>query len=218
MSETRAVTPAAISPASAAANARAPATRRSDALAPLGRLATRLNHEWLPQIAWAVSRTGRTGLIGLALLVASGLFFVSTHLRMIDEVATMRADLATASNQALSAPLAVRSDPAAALRTLPTRTEMPALLAVLLQQADAARLSIDTGKYEANATKTGNVVRYNVSFPVTGPYPQVRQFIDATLKALPSAAISELSIERKLVGDGVVEANLRLTLFTRSAP
>ena len=77
---------------------------------------------------------------------------------------------------------------------------------------------MDTGKYEMSTSKSGDIVRYKVSFPVIGPYPQVRHFIDATLAALPAAAISELSIERKAIGDSAVEAQIRLTVFTRSAP
>jgi hypothetical protein len=95
---------------------------------------------------------------------------------------------------------------------------MPSLLGVLLKQADAAHLSIDTGKYESSALKSGGVTSYQVSFPVSGPYPQVRQFIDATLTALPTVALSELSLTRKTIGDGSVEAQIRMTLFTRESP
>jgi hypothetical protein len=95
---------------------------------------------------------------------------------------------------------------------------MPALLGVLLKQADAAHLSIDTGKYETTALKSGGVVSYQISFPITGPYPQVRQFIDATLSALPTVGMSELSLTRKSIGDGAVEAQIRLVAFTRDGP
>jgi hypothetical protein len=46
----------------------------------------------------------------------------------------------------------------------------------------------------------------------------VRQFIDATLTALPTVALSELSLTRKTIGDGSVEAQIRMTLFTRESP
>jgi hypothetical protein len=38
------------------------------------------------------------------------------------------------------------------------------------------------------------------------------------LKNVPSASLSELAIERKSIADGVVEANIRLTLYTRGTP
>jgi hypothetical protein len=95
---------------------------------------------------------------------------------------------------------------------------MPQVLGILLQQADAAQLSIDTAKYEISTSKSGALIRHRIAFPVEGSYPQVRQFIDATLRALPELAINDLSITRKAIGDPTVEAQIRMTIFTRSAP
>jgi hypothetical protein len=209
-------TPAAAPSPPVAASAGAPApTRRSDALLP-NRLAARLTNEWLPGIGWHASRTGRAGLAGIALLIAAGVFYGSTHRQVAAEADALRDELASARQQASESRSHPAVDPAAALRNLPRRVEMPAVLGVLLKQAEAAHLSLDTGKYELTATKTGEFVRYRLSFPVTGPYPQVRQFLDATLEALPSVAISELSFERKSIGDPNVEANIRLSVFTRA--
>ncbi len=178
--------------------------------------------QWLPTIAWAVRRTGRRGLIGIA-LVASGLVFaLSTHLPLVNEVETLRGDLqaskAASARHAVQAAAATADDPRRLLDSLPIRTEVPRLLGVILAQADGAGLSLDSGKYDISSQHTGGVTRYNVSFPVSGPYPAVRSFIDEVLKAVPTAAISELSIERKSIADGIVEANVRLTLYTRGAP
>jgi hypothetical protein len=190
--------------------------RRSDALVPLRRLSARLTNQWLPGVVWSVSRTGRAGLVGLALVAASTVFFASTHLRIVDDVTALRAELAAARDRAAAGPSAGADDLAGA-RSLPKRADMPALLGILFEQADAAHLTIDTGKYDMTASKSGDIVRYKVSFPVVGPYPQVRQFVDATLKAMPAVAISGLSLERKSIGDGAVEAQIRLTFFTKGA-
>ncbi|HUO94934.1 MAG TPA: type 4a pilus biogenesis protein PilO [Steroidobacteraceae bacterium] len=213
-------TPAApVKIASQAPGSRAPAVaRRSDGLVPLRRFGMRVANEWLPRATWTVARTGRPGLVGLALLVASAVFFASTQVPVENEIAALRGQLASARLHQATAPRAEASDVAKALRNLPKRADMPAILGVLLQQADDARLTLDTGKYETSSSKSGDIVRYKVAFPVTGPYPQVRKFIDATLTALPAAAISDLSIERKNIADGTVEAQIRLTVFTRSAP
>jgi Tfp pilus assembly protein PilO len=197
------------------ATRRAPAVRRSDGLLRLRRFSLRLSNEWLPRVVWSASRTGRAGLVGLALVAASGVFYLSTHVPIAAEVAALKSELATAQARAASGAPRVASEPAAIVHNLPKRADMPAMLGLLFEQANAARLSIDTGKYEMTSAKTGDVVRYKVSFPVSGSYPQVRQFIDATLKAMPAVAISELSLERKAIGDGVVEAQIRLTVFTR---
>ena len=205
-------------PAAAASGAVPALVRRSGAVMVVQRFAARVSHDWAPLVAWHVGRTGRPGLVGLVLILASSCFLVSTHLQVANEAATLRAELATAQQRAAAAPHAVASVATQALRNLPRRADMPAVLGVLLKQADDARLSLDTGKYEMSSTKTGDITRYKLSFPVVGPYPQVRQFIDSILTTLPAAAVSELSFERKHGGDGTVEAQIRLTVFTRSGP
>jgi hypothetical protein len=209
--------PIAASGVAAPLGSRYPAVPRSAALIPLRRLGVRLAQEWLPQLGWAVGRTGRTGLVGLALLAASALFVATTHVKVAEEVRSLQADLATARARA-TAPRVVTNSPLTVLNGLPARAEMPAVLGVLLKQADASNLTLDTGKYEMSSTKSGRLTRYKLSFPVTGPYPQVRQFIDSTLSAMPAVAISDLSLERKTIGDPVVEAQIRMIVFARSTP
>lgn len=181
-------------------------------------LSGRLSNVWVPQIAWAIGRTGRAGLAGIALLGASGMFYLFTHLPVMNEVAQLRTDLAEAQARAAHAPAAASGEPARVVRDLPARTEMPQVFGVLLAQAEQAQLTIDTAKYEIGATKSGAVVRYHMAFPIAGPYPKVRQFIDSTLKEIPALAIDSVSITRKSIGDETVEAQVRMTIFARSAP
>jgi len=169
----------------------------------------------LARAAWSVKRTGRLGLGGIALLGASLVFFVSTYLQLSNDTRTLATQLASLGTLR-SAPRNVTVNPEVELlRSLPSRGAMPSLLGTVLRQADAAHLSIDSGKYEETAMKAGGLVRYRVTFPLSGPYPQIRQFIDALLTAMPSVAVSELSMQRKTIGDGAVEAQVGLTVFTR---
>jgi Tfp pilus assembly protein PilO len=154
----------------------------------------------------------------LGLLVAGAVFLVSTYLPLVRAVDDLRGQASLVGTPSSAGPAMVSDPGAALLRTLPRRSQMPALLGVLVQQADAAHLSIDTGKYESTALKSGAVMTYQISFPVAGPYPQVRRFIDATLAALPAAAVTELSLTRKTIADDAVEAQIRLTVFTQDSP
>lgn len=175
-------------------------------------------HVWFPRAIWSVQRTGRLGLTGIALLMMSAILLISTDLNLTQDVQSLRSQLDRTHTHSSHIP-AVPTDPGAALfHSLPARGDMPALLGVLLKQADDAHLAINTGKYETTEMKTGRLVRHQVSFPVIGPYPQVRQFIDATLTAMPAVAIRELSVQRKTIGDSAVEAQVGLTVFTRENP
>jgi hypothetical protein len=91
---------------------------------------------------------------------------------------------------------------------------MPSILRQLFAKATQARLALDTGRYEINATRSAGVVRYQVAFPVTGPYPQVRSFIDGTLATMPAVGLSELVLERKSISDANVDALIRMTVYT----
>jgi len=180
-------------------------------------LRVRLMQVWLPRAAWSIAKTGRCGLVGLALMGSCMVFWLSTYLPISRETSQLRLDLTEAKIRAALLPSASAASVPRTAGNLPKRAEMPDVLAVVLRQADAAQLSIDTAKYEVSTAKGGAVVRYQVSFPVTGPYPNVRQFIDATLSELPALALEELSIQRKSIADQSVTAQIRMTVFTRGA-
>ena len=184
----------------------------------LRRIVGRLGNEWLPRAAWTISRTGRPGLAGIALLLTAAVFLFSTHLPVAADVEALRADLAAAQAQPRTAASDRVADSATAMRALPARTDMPAILRQLFNKASQARLAVDTGKYEIGAMKSSAVVRHQITFPVTGPYPQIRGFIDATLATMPAVALSDLVLDRKSIADGNVEAQIRMTVYTRSAP
>ena len=215
MIELRAATPGIVRAVAPPPAAPVP-VRRPDPLQRARRLASRISREWAPLVAWHVGRTGRAGLVGIALLLGSVVFLCSTGLKMAQETAALRSDLARAAQQAHATP-SVASESAETLRHLPARADMPRLLGVLLAQAKDARLTLDTAQYETSAASTGSITRYKVTFPVVGPYVQVRKFVDAVLTALPNVSIDELSIERKTIADPAVEARVRLSFFTRSS-
>ena len=106
----------------------------------------------------------------------------------------------------------------AARLSLPERSDTNDVLRVLLQKAEEAQLTLDAAKYEMSSTKSGALLRYSVTFPVVGSYPQIRKFIDSSLKALPAVALTDLAIERKSIADAEVEARIRMTIFSKVAP
>jgi hypothetical protein len=101
---------------------------------------------------------------------------------------------------------------------LPTRDQIPTVMGVMLQQAQQSGVALDTGHYSYSPPRGGGVGRYEIEFPVKAEYPRVREFINRTLAAVPSAGLDKLRIERKLVGDSVVSADVRFVLFVRSEP
>jgi hypothetical protein len=92
---------------------------------------------------------------------------------------------------------------------------MPAVIGQVFTEAKGAGVSLDTGHYVYTAAKGGAIAHYELEFPVKASYPDIRNFIDRTLAAVPSAALAKLRLERKAVGDGVVAANVVFVVFVR---
>lgn len=102
-----------------------------------------------------------------------------------------------------------------AVAQLPTRAEVPAVLGQILQQARAAGVALEKGQYTYVASAAGGFGRYELDFPVKAQYPGIRDFINRTLTHIPAAGLEKLSIERKVVGDTQVNAEVRLVIFIR---
>jgi hypothetical protein len=105
---------------------------------------------------------------------------------------------------------------ASPLATLPRREDAPAVIDRVLQEARAAGVDLPRGQYEFLPARDGIAARYSMTFPIHASYPQLRQFMDRTLLALPAVAVEGLRIERKDVGADSVDAELKLSLFVRS--
>ncbi|MDH4259666.1 MAG: type 4a pilus biogenesis protein PilO [Gammaproteobacteria bacterium] len=200
--------------------------------------ARRAATSWYPRIHWQGSslvahglrrlqairfdrtpRIGRMTGIGLLLLTASGVLFVSTVLPLTRSVAILEVEAARLEAAARSGTATIRSPSAqydAFVKRLPTQPELPAILTVVVNQATDAGLELVSGRYEFTPAKSGKIARYRLAFPVRGSYPQLRRFIDGTLGAVPAVALEGLRLERASVEEEVLDADLRFEVVVRS--
>jgi Tfp pilus assembly protein PilO len=166
---------------------------------------------------------GRDGMaltaavIGLATLV----FQLAVVLPLESRVQHKRAAIAQAQQQAgpRDAP-AETGSPSAQLAAfyaqLPPAAEAQDMVRRLHLHAHDAGLEFDRGEYRPPATTTRGLLRYQVVLPVTGTYPQVRRFLAAAMRDMPSLALDAIDFRR---GDGAtarIEAQLRFTGFMRA--
>jgi len=165
----------------------------------------------LPQV-------GRTSGLGLALLVASAVLWLSTVQPLARDAAQLETQIAGLDAAARAGVDGVGSAAAELdrlLARLPTPTELPGIVAVVVAQADEAGLELGRGEYELTSTRSGQLARYHLSLPVRGTYPQVRQFIDGSLAAVPALGLEGLRLERASVGDKIIDADLRFSVVGR---
>lgn len=164
-------------------------------------------------------RIGRMSGIGLLLLTASGVLWLSTILPLARNVSGLEGEVARLEAATRAGAPAIRSQSGqvdAFMKRLPTRMELPAMLAVVVTQATDAGLELESGRYEFTPAKSGRIARYHLAFPVRGSYVQLRKFIDGTLGALPTVALEGLKFERASVGDELLDADLRFTVVVRN--
>jgi len=80
--------------------------------------------------------------------------------------------------------------------------------------ARGARLDVAQGEYRLERRPTG-LWAYRVTLPVRGSYAEVRNFVSAVLKDMPTASLDSVRVERRKADDAQLEAQLRFTLYAR---
>jgi len=98
----------------------------------------------------------------------------------------------------------------------PPLEKLPDQLERLYGLARAARLELLQGEYRLEKPPFG-MAFYRITLPIRGTYPQIRQFVEATLKNMPIASLDALRFDRKKAGDTQLEAQVRLTIYFRPA-
>ena len=169
----------------------------------------------VPLVQYQIARLGPAGQAGLAALTAAVAVALGVLIPAYHNLQTLGADIASAQHPAAGASLEQAAPHLVA--TLPTREQIPAVLAKMFAAAAAAGVPLDAGRYAFTPAKSGTVARYDVEFPVKAAgYPQVRAFVNGTLTAVPAASLDKLHIERKAIGDQTVSADIGFVVWVRS--
>ena len=168
----------------------------------------------LAQTLYQARRLGMATLAGIATVVMAATLFIANNLPQGAAVAALKSQLAHLVPVAKGA--AVAPVLGSMLGALPPRAEAPEIVAKILEEARASGVELPRGQYEYVPARDGVAARYRMTFPVHASYPQLREFMDRTLVALPAVAVEGLRIERKSVGDDDVDAELKLSAYVRS--
>ena len=84
---------------------------------------------------------------------------------------------------------------------------------ILFGLATKSGLVLQQGEYKAAYDRNARLHTYQVTLPVKGSYGAIWQFSLQALRAIPFAALDEISFKRDAIGEANVEARLRLTLY-----
>jgi Tfp pilus assembly protein PilO len=178
-----------------------------------------LNHFY-----WLCGRFAKTigvwGLLGIAITVASILFYMSKVVKVEQQLNSMQYELDhTEKNVAQIVP--AQQIPAQSsmqeiskfYKIFPAGDSLPKWLSLIQETALKQHLTLNRGDYKLTQTKQGQLASYEIVLPVDGKYTQIRQFIADILQKLPALALSDLQIKRENSLSPTVEARLVFVLF-----
>lgn len=155
---------------------------------------------------------GGMGLAGLVLLAAAGAFqlLVVQPLEARGELAREQATRQV--RKAEPAHAAGAAEKVAAVYDFLRRDEeITDWLAKLHGIALATGVHLKSANYR-NENPEGPIRRFEMVLPVTGSYAQIRDFLQRARVEIPVMSVDQLTLKRESRNDGVVQAELRLTL------
>lgn len=79
-------------------------------------------------------------------------------------------------------------------------------------------LTLNLAEYKLTDEKDGRYRTYQIVLPVKGSYVAIRQFCEQTLLAMPFASLDDISFKRDAIGNRMLEARLRLTVYLADRP
>jgi Tfp pilus assembly protein PilO len=184
-----------------------------------------LHGYWL--ITQLAQRLGIWGLLGMAIMLASILFYGSNTITLEQQLNKVKLSLAQVQLSSINKEIADSDEQSIAPEQsetqriaqfydgLPDGTNLPKLINALDSYALKQHLVLNRGDYKLTKIKLGKVSRYEILLPVTGQYTQIRQFIAEALLEIPALALSDIQIKRENTLVPNVEARLVFVLFLK---
>lgn len=179
---------------------------------------------WPSRLRWALRRW--LGLLGWPGLLAAGMLaicpaFYFSAIRPAQERLEAAQHSVTSLHRQMElsrkSPGGKTHTPAEQLaefyRLFPHERSSPEWLEKLVSVAESNGISLNEGEYKVSNDKAGRLVRFQITLPLKGEYPQIRRFLAALPAELPVMALENVQFERNKVADPNVEARIRLVLF-----
>ncbi|MGB5719363.1 MAG: type 4a pilus biogenesis protein PilO [Woeseiaceae bacterium] len=172
----------------------------------------------VPYLSYSAQRIGKTGIVGLTLVVFSAITFISGNLPLHQQYADQSTELAQVRTEAddLRAGTIAESPQIKAGRFvegLPTIDDVPIVMGSIVTVAAASGIELEQGTYEYVAPDGATIARYQMTLPVVGTYPEIRKFIENVLATAPAVSLDSLRIERGRVADTTITADLKFSIL-----
>lgn len=168
---------------------------------------------WLPSLGWP-------GMLAIALLVMLIPFYFSAihaaegRLVAAERESVSVRDKIIQANQVVTAHQGTVDEQLTEYyRAFPNELESPEWLGKMAAIAEKSGLKLNEGEYKTSKDKVGRLMHFQITLPVNGQYPQIREFIANVPFEMPIMALENVQIERKTVSDFTVDAKIVFGLY-----
>lgn len=164
---------------------------------------------------------GITGVIGIVGLVACAIFWLAMaiplRLSIVEHKQTLQAFTAEHDHpSAVAVPVLTEPEQIEKFYAqFPLATDLPDIIRDIHQAAEDSGIALSVGEYKWLKDADNRVVRYEIVFPVQAKYQPLRRFIEAVGIAHPTLGLSEISIKRETIEQGVAQVKLSYVLLMR---
>lgn len=170
---------------------------------------------------WLLRRLSLSGVLGLA-LAAGALWTGAMELpRMQSATVQAQRDLAALqiklAAQAKVPPVHLTNDEerlATFYAALTPAADVPTVLARLFVIAQTAKINLRQGDFQRSDRRPGKYTVLQFNLPVKAGYPQLVDFIDEALTAIPSLTLEEVVFKRETTANATLEATLKFVLYS----
>jgi hypothetical protein len=162
-------------------------------------------------------RLGAPGVLGIGVLLACAGFYATALAPVEKEAVAQRVALERLRARTPHQPVSSggRADELRRFYNLfPPAGALTDEMERLDRLARSSGVELSQGEYRLERRAAG-LWAYRATLPVRGSYPELRNFLAAVMKQMPTASIDALRFERKKAAETQLEAQVRVTLYAR---
>lgn len=178
------------------------------------------------RFSWAACRAalGRSGLAGVALMLAALAFFATAvQQRQVDaqrlqeqtDVLQERHGKPRAHPDGAATP---EEELRAFIEYFPPAATLQDWIERIQLAGAASGVNVERADYKLASEQAAGLTRYQITLPVKGTYAEIRSFVASLLEVVPTLALVDIDLKRDAIGAAAVEARLTLSLFLRGGP
>ena len=165
-------------------------------------------------------RAGWAGILGLAILLGSPIFYATTVLPMQEQLASLKvAQLQLRRDIVKNQRGEAKPAPTKEMQLKAFYGQFPSLnrsdewLAKIYAAAERQHIVLETGAYRLAGAEAGNIQRFQITLPIKGSHVQIRHFLSEILTEVPALSLDDVNFKRETIDLTLVNAVIKMTLY-----